>query len=383
MKLLRSLSVFALSTILFACGGGDKSSEKGIDLKVQLDSASNATFYIEKLTHNDRFPVDTIELNEDGMGSSSSFGEESYAIYSLYSPDYDGEVRFVGKSGDAINVLGNAKNLLFSSSLSGNESLERMNEFTTLSLNHKKLNDSLNNVYLKLKKRNEHYAVEGKLQKIYREKFIAFENDLKKMIDAAPDEFSNLIMVRSLNPKRDIQYYQKVDSAMMAKYPDNSYAQAFNREVKSLAALSVGGTAPEFVLPSYEGPDKKLSDYRGKYVLLDFWATWCKPCIAEIPYLAKAKEQFGNQNFEIISVCIDRPEFKTQWNKIIEDHGHHWVQLFDASGETSKSYNIKAFPTIVLLDPEGKVMVSSADQATAGFRRDAILNKLAEIFPNQ
>jgi thiol-disulfide isomerase/thioredoxin len=116
-------------------------------------------------------------------------------------------------------------------------------------------------------------------------------------------------------------------------------------------------------------------------VLLDFWATWCKPCIAEIPYLAKAKEQFGNQNFEIISVCIDRPEFKPQWNKIIESHGHHWVQLFDAAGETSKDYSIKAFPTIVLLDPEGKVIISSADPATAGFRRDAIINKLAEIFP--
>lgn len=371
-----------ITTILISCGGSSSKKEGAIEVKIQLDSASNATYYIEKLTHTERLAVDTVSLNEDGMGVANGFGENEMAIYSLYSPDFNGEVRFVAKAGDEINISGNAKDLLNSGTLSGSQDLDRLNKITNLILSNKRFNDSLNSVYIQLKKKNQHYQVEDEMNKVYKEKFIAFENELKSMIDEDLGAFYNLIIVRSLNPKRHIDYYQKVDNALIEKFPENTYTQAFHKEVKTLAALSVGGVAPDFSLPSYEGPNKKLSDYRGKYVLLDFWATWCKPCIAEIPYLAEAKKRFGDKDFEVISVCIDRTEFKPQWNKIIESHNSNWPQLFDASGETSSAYNIKAFPTIILLDPEGKVIVSSADPTTSGFRRDAILKKLSEIFPN-
>ena len=96
--------------------------------------------------------------------------------------------------------------------------------------------------------------------------------------------------------------------------------------------------------------------------------------------LAKAKEQFKDKDFEVISVCVDRAEVKNAWLKTIEDLKTKWVHVFDLNGEGIVDlYGIQMFPTLILIDPEGKI-VESSSSLNSNFRREEMLKRLNEIF---
>jgi len=113
--------------------------------------------------------------------------------------------------------------------------------------------------------------------------------------------------------------------------------------------------APDFTLTDASGKSVKLSDYKGKYVLLDFWASWCAPCRKEMPFLKKAHEQFGQKNFTLLSLSVD--EDQSKWRKALEDEKLSWPQLVDDSVKQAQTlYSITYIPTNFLIDPQGKVI---------------------------
>jgi peroxiredoxin len=178
-------------------------------------------------------------------------------------------------------------------------------------------------------------------------------------INTDPGQFSNLVALSSLDKKRHKNTFQKVDSALIIKYNGNEDVINFHNRIEELYSNSIGEPAHNFELMDIDNKIVKLSDYKGKYVLIDFWATWCRPCIAEIPNLKKIKTDFGDANFEIISICIDRDNQATidSWKRINEKFQTNWIQLFDANGEgTSKQYKIEHYPTLMIIDPNGNIL---------------------------
>ena len=146
----------------------------------------------------------------------------------------------------------------------------------------------------------------------------------------------------------------------MKNHPNNDDVLNYHEIIAQVFASSVGGMAPDFSLLNLENKQVHLSDFKGKYVLLDFWATWCNPCIKEIPNLVNIKEEFKDKPFEIISICIDKNSKSSvkSWQRIIEKfNGYSWVQLYDTEGkETRRKYNIQHFPTLLLIDPSGEIV---------------------------
>lgn len=115
--------------------------------------------------------------------------------------------------------------------------------------------------------------------------------------------------------------------------------------------LTKGQKAPNFTLPDTSLQQIQLSQFRGKYVLLDFWTTWCKPCIKSMKGFNALKEKYGN-NLEIISISGDFQMKKMK--EFMDKHSYNWVFLFGGmQGEVLKTYNVKSFPTYYLIDPEG------------------------------
>jgi peroxiredoxin len=135
----------------------------------------------------------------------------------------------------------------------------------------------------------------------------------------------------------------------------------------------VGKQAPELSLPDTEGRYVKLSSFRGKYVLVDFWASWCVPCRRENPNVVQAYNQYRNKNFTILGVSFDRQ--KEAWEKAIVDDNLNWTHISDLKywqSEAATIYQVGTIPFNVLIDPDGKVIAEN-------LRAEALKQKLSEV----
>jgi peroxiredoxin len=137
----------------------------------------------------------------------------------------------------------------------------------------------------------------------------------------------------------------------------NSWGNELQDEVNGLV---VGGKAPEFAEANPDGKLIKLSDFKGKYLLLDFWASWCVPCRAENPNVVTAYQKYKVNNFEILSVSLDVN--KADWIKAIKHDGMPWTHVRDPHQTThwdsriTKLYNVGPIPTNFLIDPNGIII---------------------------
>ncbi len=137
---------------------------------------------------------------------------------------------------------------------------------------------------------------------------------------------------------------------------DHPYTKALDEYIE-VQSFQVGVDGYMFKLPGIDGKQIALKDYRGKYVFLDFWASWCGPCRREIPHVIKMYKACKGKNFEIIGISLDKNE--GDWKKAVKEMKMTWPQACDLEAWNSKvvrQYNVQGIPRTVLLDPEGKVI---------------------------
>ena len=136
----------------------------------------------------------------------------------------------------------------------------------------------------------------------------------------------------------------------------------FAERVRIAKYTSIGSEAPDFEMDDVDGNPLKLSDFRGKYVLLDFWASWCMPCRAEHPYLREVYKNYKDKGFEIFAVSLDQEGKKQTWLNAIEKDQITWPQVSDLKFFNSKAallYGINAIPQNFLLDKDGKIIAKN------------------------
>lgn len=141
------------------------------------------------------------------------------------------------------------------------------------------------------------------------------------------------------------------------KVKDCYYARRISQNVHASDKTTPGSMAPAFTLPDTTGNMVSLTSFKGQYVLIDFWASWCMPCRKENPYLKKAYSRYHIKGFEIIGISIDSD--KRAWTKAIETDGLPWVHVSDlkaGQGPVPDAYGVKSIPKNVLVDKSGKVI---------------------------
>lgn len=130
--------------------------------------------------------------------------------------------------------------------------------------------------------------------------------------------------------------------------------------IKQLDKVQIGQVAPDFTLPDTEGNPVSLSDFRGKYVLLDFWAAWCPPCRRENPNVVKTYNEYKDKNFTIIGISLDHS--KDSWLKAIADDELTWTHVSDLKywdSEIPALYGVRGIPANMLLDPDGVIIAKN------------------------
>jgi peroxiredoxin len=184
---------------------------------------------------------------------------------------------------------------------------------------------------------------------------------------------SAYFVVKDFAYKLDLEEMKSVRSKLDASLDGTSYVQQIESMIARLEKIQVGSEAPDFTLPDVNGNPVSLSSFRGKYVLVDFWAAWCPDCRKENPNIVSAWEKYKNKNFAILGVSLDRN--RDQWLTAIEKDKLTWTQVSDLkywSSEAAVLYCIRWIPMSFLIDPEGKIVA-------IGLEGEELHNKLEEL----
>lgn len=169
--------------------------------------------------------------------------------------------------------------------------------------------------------------------------------------------FYGFLFLYSIDPsgyeKEIVEYGEEAKS----RFANNQYVQSFSAHIAQLKPLSIGQIAPDFESLTPDGKKVKLSDLRGKYVLLDFWAAWCAPCRQENPNIVEQYHAFKDKGFTVLGVSLDQTQ--AAWVNAIKADKLDWTQVSDLKqwdSEAGRLYNITAIPASFLISPEGEII---------------------------
>ncbi|MEO5501882.1 MAG: TlpA disulfide reductase family protein [Ginsengibacter sp.] len=176
----------------------------------------------------------------------------------------------------------------------------------------------------------------------------------------------------AIDPAKVEPLYNKLSPAVKK----SSSGIAYKKRIETAKKTAVGAYAINFIQNDTLDKPISLAGFKGKYVLLDFWASWCGPCRAENPNVVKAFNEYKDKNFTVLGVSLDQPGKKQAWLDAIHKDNLDWTQVSDLKfwdNAVAKSYGIQAIPQNFLIDPQGKIIAKN-------IRGEELNSKLAEIF---
>ena len=348
-KTIGILSLF----IAFSCAvNNDESAFTAIRGKVNYPS--NDFVFLEILTPNGYEIVDSSRLDQERSFLLST-NKESQDIYRLNFFDKQ-KISLVLNDQD-ISVVADGNTQLGKFVAKGSEEVELISKLNYIK-NDFQIKSSIITQKLKTANRNKDSLAIDSLDTAYERIEVEFRDTLKSMIISGRGDLTSLlILFENFEIEPNLNLYKEQIPIMKDQLAEHWYFQHIADGFYDIVKVAVDSKAPQFTLPDPEGNLISLSSFKGKYVFLDFWASWCQPCRLENPELVKVYNKFKGQNFEIIGVSFDKK--KESWLKAIKEDSLQWKHVSDLKyfdSDMIDLYNIVNVPTTILLDPEGTII---------------------------
>jgi peroxiredoxin len=375
MKYFRLIILLALTPIVSCNSQNTNGTSKGVTISGALTNIKPQTkIYFDNLGSQQATPIDSTVIDNNGKFKfTPSISEQSYYRIRV---DQQNFVNLLIDVKDNIDLTGDATKLSDTYTIKGSPTSELLKDLNTHLQGFYKDINGLQKTFDE--NRGKPGINDDSLTKVLQAKYLIVNTDkedyARKFINEHPTSLVALAAISNLNQDSEFPVYKQLDKTLFAAMPNSKYVIDFHNKVTSLAKLAIGSEAPEFEVNDPLGKPIKLSSFRGKIVLVDFWASWCGPCRAENPNVVKAYTGYHDKGFEVLGVSLDKT--KENWEKAIMADGLKWTQVSDLqywNSPLAKLYNVTAIPTNFLLDKNGIIIGKS-------LRGDDLEKKLAEVF---
>lgn len=192
----------------------------------------------------------------------------------------------------------------------------------------------------------------------YKQMDVLLQTNLASFITSHPNSLVSVHALRAnFTPVDNVELASSLYNSLTDSIKNAPSALLYKESIENTYKLAVGKMAPDFAAKDKEGKERHLSDFRGKYVLLDFWASWCGPCRKESPTLVENYSRYKDKQFEILSLSVDKSA--ADWLKAVKADNYVWTNVRDAENpaeSVAKVYGITGIPTNYLVDPTGKII---------------------------
>lgn len=322
--------------------------------------------------------IDTVVLRngyfETSIPDSASF------VYFVPKPKSESEMitmcptRILFLPGDRMTVSGSVN----APEISGTELYDALNLQTEMKVAERAWMEKLQQMHGLYTFDNRNAAAIDSLRKEVRTAVKRLDETRLELVGKEPANIASAYAAIFLPEEESIEAYGMLDESVRnsAIAPVLDYFISYNRNViqkkQNWKSLQPGVQAPDFRLKNLEGEYMTLDSFKGKYLLLDFWGTWCRWCIKGIPDLKKYYEKYKDR---IEFASIDCKDTEEEWREGVAEHELTWTNLFNGDGqEVTLAYGIQAYPTMIIIDPEGKVVGAYVGE------NPALYEKLDELF---
>lgn len=324
---------------------------------------------------NKVLPVDTLAIDHKGnLKATAPCSKPSLFLLNIIGVN-NSTLHLMLEPGDKVSLeLAYIDTLAFLhiANAKGSANVQLYQQFNDILLRHSQQARHIDNEYIlpsTSEKRKEELGQQ--MQQVQLSQNIAVRQLLEKNTDVLMSAF--LVTYFDNDAETYADLFEAVDNGLKGKYADNQFVKYVDNKVRT--NLGPGRMAPEIAMPDPDGKTRKLSDLRGKVVMIDFWASWCRPCRMENPNVVKLYKKYHDKGFEIYSVSLDKD--RTQWLRAIDQDGLEWANhVSDLNGWTSSggaTYGITSVPSTVLIDRQGRIIARN-------LRGEQLANKLKEIF---